>query len=118
MADKIFIKNLSVSCRVGIAESERRRRQSVIVDVCIFLDLRGAGISDDLKKTLSYSEIRKNVFDFASKGEFKLLESIAEGIASLLLQNDAATKVNVSVRKKKYATHPSIGIEITRTRHG
>jgi dihydroneopterin aldolase len=116
--DKIFIKNLAVSCRVGITEKERGRRQAVIVDLYIFRDLKEAGISDDPDKTSSYSEIRENIFDFVSKGEFKLLESIAEGIASLLLGKTIVMKVKVRVRKKRYATSPSIGIEITRTRHG
>ena len=116
--DKIFIENLVVPCRVGITEKERGRRQAVIVDLYIFRDLREAGITDDPDKTSSYAEIRENVFDFVSRGELRLLESIAEGIASLLLENTVVMKVKIRVRKKKYAMSPSIGIEIMRTRHG
>ncbi|MBI3858968.1 MAG: dihydroneopterin aldolase [Thaumarchaeota archaeon] len=118
MEDKIFIKNLVVPCRVGVPEMERSRRQHVIVDLYVFRDLRGAGIADDLGKTVSYSEVRQKIFDFVSTGEFRLLESIAEGIASLLLESSAVTKVKVRVSKKKYAKSPNIGIEITRTQHG
>ena len=118
MGDKIFIRNLVVPCRVGVPEEERGRRQDVIVDVYIFHDLREAGIADDLGKTVSYSEVRQKIFDFVSKGEFRLLESIAEGIASLLLEGSAVTKVKVRVSKKKYSKSPNIGIEITRVQHG
>jgi 7,8-dihydroneopterin aldolase/epimerase/oxygenase len=116
--DKIFIDNLVIPCRVGITEKERSRRQALLVDLYVFRDLKDAGISDDPEKTSSYSEISENVFSFVSKGEFKLLESIAEGISSLLLKNPLVVKVKVRVRKKKYSSIPSIGIEITRTRHG
>ena len=116
--DKIFIENLALPCRVGITKKERKRRQAVIVDLYLFRDLGEAGISDDPDKTLSYSEVREKVSNFVSKGEFKLLEGIAEGVASLLLANDFVMKVKVRVRKRKYATSPRIGIEITRVRHG
>jgi FolB domain-containing protein len=118
MEDKIFIKNLVVPCRVGVPDRERGRRQDVIVDAYIFLDLREAGIADDLDKTVSYSEIRQEIFEFASRGEFRLLESIAEGIASLLLKSSAARMVKIRVSKKKYSKSPKIGIEITRMQHG
>ena len=118
MGDGIFIKNLVVRCRVGVHEKERGRRQDVIVDVYISHDLREAGIADDLGKTVSYSEVRQKIVEFVSGGEFRLLESIAEGIASLLLRSSEATKVKVRVRKKKYAKSPNIGIEITRVQHG
>jgi FolB domain-containing protein len=116
--DKIFIENLVVPCRVGITEKERERRQAVIIDLYIFRDLMDAGISDNPGKTSSYTEIREDVFALVSKGEFKLLESLAEAIASLLLENSIVAKVKVRVRKKKYATSPGIGVEITRNQHG
>ena len=103
---------------MGVTQKERRRRQGVVVSVHIFHDLKEAGIADDLRKTVSYSEVRQKIFGFVSRGEFRLLESVAEGIASLLLRSSAATKVEVRVCKKKYAQSPNIGIEITRMQHG
>jgi len=116
--DRIFVENLVVSCRVGITEKERSRRQAVILDLHIFRDLREAGISDDRGKTSDYAALRESVFELVSRGEFKLLESIAEKVASRLLEGAAVSQVNVKIRKKKYSTSPNIGIEITRTRHG
>lgn len=118
MGDKVYIKNLVVPCRVGVSERERSRRQGVIVSVQIFRDLREAGIADDLSKTVSYSEARQEIFDFVSGGEFRLLESVSEGIASLMLGSPEVTKVKVRVGKKKYSKSPSIGVEITRMQHG
>lgn len=118
LRDKIFIKNLVVPCKIGILEEERRRKQNVIVDVEIFHELREAGITDDVSKTVSYSEIRQKIFDIVSRGEFRLLESVAQNIASLLLKDSGTRKVKVQVRKKKYSKNPLIGIEITRLQHG
>ena len=103
---------------MGITENERRRKQAVIIDIFIFRNLSEAGTTDDPEKTLSYSQINDDVLDFVSNGEFKLLEGMADGIASILLKNRTVMKVKVRVRKRKYSVHPSIGIEIVRTRHG
>jgi 7,8-dihydroneopterin aldolase/epimerase/oxygenase len=115
--DKIFIKNLIVPVIVGITEKERSTKQLIIVDIYLYRDLKDAGTSDDPKRTLSYSKIRDSVIDFVSSNKFKLVEGVAEGIASLLLKNKAVEKVKVRVRKEKYADHPSIGVEIVRARN-
>ena len=116
--DKIFVKNLVVSCRVGVTREERAKKQKVVVDIDVFCDLSQAGTMDDLNKSISYSEIQEKITDFITKGDFKLLESIAEGIATMCLQNPLASKVIVSVKKEKYVEKPIMGIEISRDRHG
>lgn len=118
LSDKIFIKNLVVPCKIGLLEKERSKKQDVIVDVEIYHELSEAGITDDIGKTVSYSEIRKKIFDVASGCESRLLESVAQSIASLLLKDPETRKVTVRVRKKKYSKAPIIGIEITRLQHG
>ena len=115
--DKIFIKNLEIETIVGITEKEKANMQTVIVDLYLFRDLASAGTSDDPRKTSSYSKIRDSVQKFVSGGRFNLCEGIAEGTATLLLKNPAVKEVRIRVRKKKYASQPSIGVEITRTRN-
>jgi dihydroneopterin aldolase len=51
-------------------------------------------------------------------GEFKLLERLAQTVASLILKDSLASQVTVIIKKEKYATKPSMGIEITRDRNG
>jgi FolB domain-containing protein len=116
--DKIFIKSLTVPCKIGLLEEERNSEQDIVVDVEVFHDLREAGITDDISKTISYSEIRQKIFNVASGCESKLLETVAQRIASVLLEDSETRKVTVRVRKKKYSTDPLIGIEITRLKHG
>lgn len=118
MGDIIFIENLRLPCRIGVLDRERSMKQEIVVDVVIFRSLRRAGITDDISGTISYSELRRQVTEFVSDGEFRLLEGVAEGIASLVLRNRVVRKVRVRVRKKKYSKSPLIGIEITRFRHG
>ena len=118
MEDKIFIKNLVIPCKIGVLEKERSKAQDVIVNVEIFHELSEAGITDDVNETVNYAEIRQKIFDAVSSGESKLLETVAQKIASLLLEDTETRKVSVRVSKKKYSKAPLIGIEITRLQHG
>ncbi len=116
--DKIFVKNLVISCKVGVTKEERAKKQNVVVDIEVFCDLSTAGNTDILSKSISYSGIQEKVTDFVTTGEFKLLERIAEGVASLILENSLASRVVIAVKKEKYAIQPMMGIEISRDRHG
>jgi FolB domain-containing protein len=118
LEDKIYIKNLVLPCKIGILEEERSKVQDVVVDVEIFHELREAGSTDDINKTVDYSLIRQKIFDAVSKGESRLLETVAQKITSLLLEDPETLKVTVRVSKKKYNQDPMIGIEITRIQHG
>jgi dihydroneopterin aldolase len=112
--DRVFIEGLRLDCSIGLTGEERRRPQTVIADVGLFLDLRRAAASGKVQDTIDYREARQSISRLASTGEFTLLESLAEGIASLALSDLGAKRVVVRLRKEKYSVDPSIGIEISR----
>jgi dihydroneopterin aldolase len=116
LMDRIFIENLHCVCRIGVTEEERRRPQQVIFDVVLTLDLGRSASSKRLEDTVDYRAARLQISHFASHGEFVLLESLAEGVASLCLDKFKVERVTVRVRKEKYSVEPSIGIEIERVR--
>lgn len=118
MIDKVFVKNLVLPCKVGVTQEERSKKQNVIVDLEVFCDLSQAGNTDDLSKSISYSEVKEEITNFVTNGYFKLLESLAEGVAIKILKNSLASKVVVAVKKEKYAKKPMMGIEISRDKHG
>jgi D-erythro-7,8-dihydroneopterin triphosphate epimerase len=114
MTDRIFLDNIRLRCRIGITPEERSEPQEVIVGVSMVVSLARAGKSDDLKDTVNYREVMERISTFVSGGEFNLLESLAEGIASLTLEAFRVERVTVNVRKAKYSSEPLIAIEIER----
>lgn len=116
--DRVFVENLRLDCRVGITDEERSRPQKVIVDLSLFLDLSRPAASGNVKDTIDYRQVRQKLSEFVSSGEFGLLETLADGVASLTLQGFPVDRVSVRVRKEKYAAEPSVGIEIHREREG
>jgi 7,8-dihydroneopterin aldolase/epimerase/oxygenase len=114
--DRVFIDNLRVDCVIGVTAEERRKPQRVIVDVSLVLDLRRAAGSKRIDDTVDYRDAKRQISEFVSAGEFVLLETLAEGIASLALDKFKVEKAVVRVRKEKYSAEPSIGVEIERAR--
>jgi len=118
LKDKVLIKNLVLPCTIGVTKEEREKKQNVIIDIEIFCDLSQAGTTDDLTKSIDYAQVKEQVTIAVTKGEFRLLESLAQTIASLILNNSLTFKVTVAVKKEKYGKTPEMGIEITRDRNG
>jgi len=116
MTDSVFIENLRLDCLIGVTDEERRQPQKVLVDVILSIDLSRAAASEKIEDTVDYREAKREFSQFVSKGEFVLLEGLAEGIASLALDRFEVERVVVRVRKEKYSVEPSIGIEIERGR--
>ena len=113
--DRIFIDNLRVKCRIGVGQDERRETQEVLVDLSLYGSLEHPGTTGNMDDTINYRDVMECVTDFVSNGEFNLLESMASGVASLIINRYRVDSVSVRARKAKFSNEPSIGVEIERS---
>ncbi len=101
-----------------MTKEERAEKQNVIVDIEVFCDLSQAGKTNDLTKSIDYAHVQEQVTATVTKGEFMLLEGLAQTVASLILKDSLASQVTVVIKKEKYGFKPVMGVEITRERNG
>ena len=97
--DTIFLTDLRVDTIVGIWEWERKIRQTVSIDLELGADIRRAAKSDNIEDTLNYKQVAKRVQQFVSESEFQLVETMAEKIATIVLDEFAVPWVQVRVNK-------------------
>jgi 7,8-dihydroneopterin aldolase/epimerase/oxygenase len=97
--DKIFIHALKTEAIIGIFDWERQVRQTVIVDLEISADVRKAALSDSIDDTLNYKRVAKRVLAFVEGSQFHLVETLAEHIAMLLLEDFGLAWVRISLSK-------------------
>lgn len=121
MADEVFLEGLRFYGFHGVNPEERTQGQRFVVDVLIATDLRAAGVSDDLRKTVNYSEAYKLVKKIVEGEPKQLVEAVAELIAGTLLTAfPRAESVTVTVRKPEVAIKGAMldasGVRITRSR--
>ena len=100
MSDRIVLAGIVAEGRHGVHDWERESRQPFVVDVELSLDLRPAGLADDLALTVDYSAVARRVREMVETRSVGLIEALAEAIASALLAEwEVVDEVVVRVRK-------------------
>ena len=97
--DTVFVHELKVETIIGIWGWERKIRQTVSIDLEMGADIRRAAETDSIDDTLNYKAISKRVQQFVADSEFQLVETMAEKIAELVLQEFKVPWVQVRVSK-------------------
>ena len=97
--DTIFLKELRVKAVIGVFEWERRVRQTVLIDLELAADARAAAKSDALEDTLDYKTISNRIRDFAENNAFGLIETLAQKISDILLDEFNVTQAKITVSK-------------------
>jgi dihydroneopterin aldolase len=97
--DTVFVHELKVETIIGIWGWERKIRQTVSIDLEMGADIRRAAETDSIDDTLNYKAISKRVQQFVADSEFQLVETMAEKIAELVLQEFKVPWIQVRVSK-------------------
>ena len=114
MADKLVIKDLVAECRIGIFEREQQTPQNVWIDLELTIDAVKAAASDDVNATIDYGRLVTTIKQHAQHKPFRLLETLAEELASLILKEFKPTQVVVRVKKRALPGVDFAAVEITR----
>jgi 7,8-dihydroneopterin aldolase/epimerase/oxygenase len=117
VADRIFLRGLSVDCIIGFIDWERRVKQTVVIDLEMTVDCRRAALRDDVADTLNYKTVAKRLISFVEDSGFNLVETLVERIAAVVLDEFGVAWVRVTVSKPgAIRGSRDVGVTIERTR--
>ena len=117
--DTIFLRDLRVETIVGVWDWERKIRQTVSIDLDMAADIRRAAASDSLDDTLNYKLVAKRVQQFVAESSFQLVETLAENIAEVVLNDFDVPWVEVRVNKPGAIRGArDVGVKIRRENDG
>ena len=117
--DKILIKGLHCSVRLGVKKEEQEVKRNCELDFSIYFDLTAAGRSDDLDLTVNYSKITDIVQELSQTVQYKLLEAFAFRLFEEIFRNTTARRVHIRVKKMNppiEARFQYVGVELIRSR--
>src|ERR1700760_4965603 len=115
--DRVFLRELGVECVIGFLEWERLGKQTGFPDIEAPLHFRQAAIRDDVADTLDYKRLSKVVIAFVGASEFKLVETLADRTAKLILKEFDLPWVKLTVNKRgAIRASRDVGVTIERTR--
>jgi len=119
--DRINIRNLEVFAHHGVYPEENTLGQMFLISASLYMDLRNAGKTDDLTRSISYVDICREIKKFAEENTFSLIEAIAERLAEkLLTENPWLDRVWLEIKKPwaPVAVHlETVSVEIERGWH-
>ena len=99
MTDTIFLDGLEIQTIIGIQDWEREAKQTVRIDLELPADARRAAERDEIDATVNYKAVAKGLIAYVESTRFQLVETLAERIAALLLDEYGFEWVRVSVSK-------------------
>lgn len=117
--DNIRLTGLRVFAHHGVLDFEREQGQEFIIDLEIAVDLAPAAASDDVTKTIHYGELAEAVYAAVQADVVDLIETVAERVAAVVLANERAARVIVTIHKPSAPITVAFGdvsVSITRSR--
>jgi len=99
VTDRIVVSGMRFFGKHGVYTEETRLGQAFHVDLEMYLDLSAAGKHDDLSGTVDYGKAYATVKAIVEGPPLKLLEAIAERIATAVLMSLPVEEVVVRVHK-------------------
>ena len=108
--DSIAITGLRVETHIGWPDEERAEPQAVVIDLTLHCDLSRAGLTDDLADTVDYDQTISEVRELVRSSKSRLLEHLAEEIATLISRNRLVERVTVRISKESFPG-PGAGVE-------
>ncbi len=93
------IENIKLRTIVGIYEWEKKSKQDVIINVELEFDGAAAIKSDNIKDSVNYKTINKQIITLVENMNFNLIEKIAGDVLEIVMKDTKVQKATVKVDK-------------------
>jgi dihydroneopterin aldolase len=115
LMDIVYIRDLRIDTVIGIYDWEREIRQTVSLDLEMAADIRKSAVSDSIEDTLDYKAVAKRLIQFVGDSEFQLVETLAEKVAGIVLDEFDVPWVKLRLSKPGAVTGSrDVGVIIER----
>jgi len=115
--DKVFIQNLQVYGILGIHPHEQRSPQRIQISLEVETNIQQAAEADDIRQTVNYSTLTKQIVRFVEDGHYLTIEALIEALAEQILDEEKIHSVWLRIEKPNAVPRAeSVGVEITRSK--
>ena len=111
----VFIRDLTLTCLIGVHKQERKKPQRIRINLDLAVR-EGLGPSTDrLADVVCYEDVGDGIRSMVSKGHVNLVETLAERIANMCLEDGRVRAARVRIEKLDvFEDAASAGVEIER----
>ena len=114
LPDEIHIEQLDVFTRIGVPEEERANPQRLTVNISFWPSQQTSDLADHIERTVNYSAVAEETKNFVRDQSVSLIETLAERLASHLLDSFLIQKVTIELRKFALQDAKYVSVTVTR----
>ena len=112
---RMFVRDLVLDCLIGVHRYERDGRQRVRINLSLDVLETGPAERDRLADVVNYDTLVARIRDLARAGHVNLVETFAERIAAICLEDRRVRRAAVRIEKLDvFDDIESVGVEIER----
>ncbi|HJD50734.1 MAG TPA: dihydroneopterin aldolase [Candidatus Rothia avistercoris] len=118
--DRITLTGVGSVGYHGVLDSEKQTGQPFFVDITMFTDFTQATATDNVAHTVNYAEVAEVIREIVTGESLDLIETLAERIATAVLEKFPLLAVELTVHKPKApieVTFADVSVTIFREKH-
>jgi dihydroneopterin aldolase len=113
--DTVFIQQLAVKTTIGVYDWEKKIKQQLLLDIEMSSNITDAASSDNIDDTIDYASVASTITCFIEQNSFELIETVAEKVAAIILDEFAVSQVSITLEKPGAVENAhTVGVRITR----
>lgn len=113
--DEIRIEDLELSARVGVPAEERAQPQRLTISLTLQPRHSFDELGDELARTVDYAAVCDELRNLAREREDKLIETLADALATHLLARFDLARVELELRKFILPDTKYVAVKVART---
>ncbi len=116
---RMFVRDMALDCLIGVHRYERDGRQRVRINLSLDVIETGPVERDRLSEVVNYDTLVVRIRALAEDGHVNLVETFAERIAAICLEDRRVRRAVIRVEKLDvFDDAESVGVEIERENAG
>lgn len=112
--DTVKIRGLELPTFIGVPDEERADQQVLKVHVDMMPEVRFATLADEIEGGVDYYQVSLRLKEVALEKPRKLIETLAEDLANVVLKEFSVANVRVEIEKYILSDTQHVGVEIER----
>ena len=113
--DIIYLHGIKCPCTIGVWEWEKTITQTLVLDIEVAVDNKKVAQTDDLNDAVNYQALAMRVQNYAKENSFKLIETLVERLADIVLAEFNTPWVKIKCDKGQAVSGVAhIGVTIER----
>ena len=114
--DRIVLHDILVLGKHGVHPAERDVAQPFRVDLVLELDLSRAAASDDLRDSINYAAVHRQIVEIVQTRSYALLERLAAAILDEVATDERIRKADISIAKPGILDGATPSVRLVRER--